>query len=124
MDTQSFEYFCLLSRDLKGTLSERMIRRYASVPEEDKEAATTNFRSNIFARKQSHSGGDKSKHFKQLSKGLSKEEIETNKKRIASVADLMTVFADENDLSSDQDELIEELQNIGYIITSKGSGNK
>ena len=36
------------------------------------------------------------------------------------MADLMSVFIDDEDkASSDQDEMIEELQDIGYIITPK-----
>ena len=45
--------------------------------------------------------------------------IEINKERLARLADLMSVFADEDNWTSDQDELIEELQEIGFLKSLK-----
>ena len=42
-----------------------------------------------------------------------------NESRIAALADLMSVFVDENECSSDQDDMMNELQEIGYIVTPK-----
>ena len=103
-----------------------MVRHYSSESEDDIEETRSNIRvSNIFGRRRSSSCGNKSIRFKNLSKHLSAEETEINKERLAAVGDPMSVFYDdEDDVSSDQDDLIEELQNIGYIITPKSISSK
>ena len=54
------------------------------------------------------------------SRRLSVEEGKINKEKLAVLGDLMSVFYDdEENATSDQDDLIEELQDIGYFITSK-----
>ena len=47
-----------------------------------------------------------------------------NQSRIAALADLMTVFVDEDECSSDQDEMMNELQQIGYIVTPESLDNE
>ena len=112
---------CFFYSTPKGSLPERMVRRYSTVSVEDAEETKANTRiSNIFRRRRSSSSSNKSSQFKQLARQLSEEEREINKERLAAVGDLMSVFVDEGeDISSDQDDLIEELQDIGYIITPK-----
>ena len=102
------------------------MRHYSLESEDDIEETRSNIRvSNIFGRRRFSSGSNKSNRFKILSKHLSAEETEINKERLAAVGDLMSVFyEDEDDASSDQDDLIEELQDIGYIITPKGISTK
>ena len=112
--------FCLFSRNPKGSLSERLISRYASVSEDDLEASATNTVFRPLVQNRSGTRRNKSNHFNQLAKGLSEEELEAYKQRLTDVADLMSVFVDdEDDASSDQDDLIKELQDIGYIATPK-----
>ena len=43
------------------------------------------------------------------------EAIEHNKERLLSLADLMSVFAEDEKISTNQDDMIEDLQKIGYL---------
>ena len=52
---------------------------------------------------------------------LSADEVETNKERLVAIADLMSVFADEDNFTSDQDELMNELQDIGFLIAPRNA---
>ena len=111
--------FCF--RIPKEPLPERMVRRYSSVSVgETGETRSNSWVASMFGRRRSSSSSHKSIKIKTLSKQLSIEEAEINKERLAAVGDLMTAFYDdEDDVSSDQDDLIEELQDIGYLITPK-----
>ena len=64
------------------------------------------------------------------------EAIEHNKERLLSLADLMSVFAEDEKISTNQDDMIEDLQKIGYLkpldrlpaksmdaVRKKGSGD-
>ena len=42
-----------------------------------------------------------------------------NESKIAALANLMSVFVDENECSSDQDDMMNELQEIGYFVSPK-----
>ena len=72
--------------------------------------------------RRSSSVDDNSKRFIELSKRLSQEELETNRKRLGSLGEFLDLFAEVEDCgSSDQDSLIEDLQDIGYILTPKAT---
>ena len=43
------------------------------------------------------------------------EAIEHNKERLLSLADLMSVFAEDEKISTNQDDMIEDLQKIGFL---------
>ena len=81
----------------------------------------TNIRAfNAFGKRRSSSRRKKSIRIKTRSRRLSTEEGEINKGKLAALGDLMSAFYDdEEDATSDQDDLIEELQDIDYFITSK-----
>ena len=118
--------FCF--RRPRLSLPERMVRRYSTASENDEEEPRSRSNSqifNIFGRRRSSSGNNKPNRFKQLARHLSVEEAETYKEKLAAVGDLMSVFYDDEDeVSSDQDDLIEELHDIGYFITPKDMDSK
>lgn len=108
----------VVSQNIPSSVQERMVRRYSSAliasPWKKKNVSKAKYDMNaatVNADETTLSGG------KSCSKGLTDDEI--NKKRLAELADLMTVFADEEGWTSDQDDLIDELQDIGYIIAPK-----
>ena len=53
------------------------------------------------------------------SKGSMASTIGLNESKIAALANLMSVFVDENECSSDQDDMMNELQEIGYFVSPK-----
>ena len=115
-------YFCY--RTPKESLSIRMVRHYASeIADNSAETRSNIFVPIIFGRRRSSSATQT--EFKQRSRCLTAMEAEINMKRLEAVGDLISVFYDdEDDISSDQDDLIEELQDIGYFITPKGVNAK
>ena len=102
-------------------LSERLVRRYSSVSEDETEETRSNIRVfNIFRRRQSSASSDRSERFRKLSRQLSEEEAEINRERLAAIGDFLSMFKDDDEeYSSDQDDLVEDLQNVGYLITPK-----
>ena len=93
--------------------------------EEDTEEPQSNsWLPSVFRRRRSSASSTKStksSRLQSISRQLSTEEKEINKENLSSLGDLMSVFYDkEEDASSDQDSLIEELHDIGYLITPKG----
>ena len=95
-----------------------MVRHYASeIIDNSAETRSNILVPIIFGRRRSSSTQTE---FIQRSRCLTAMEAEINIKRLEAVGDLISVFYDkEDDISSDQDDLIEELQNIGYFITPK-----
>ena len=100
-------------------LSERLIRRYSSVSEDDTGETRSNIRAfNIFGRRRSSASSDRSERVRKLSRQLSEEEAEINRERLAAIGDFLSMFKDDDEeYSSDQDDLVEDLQNVGYLIT-------
>ena len=98
-----------------------MVRRYSSASEADTETFGSNIRGfNRFGRRRSSSVSVKSVRIRRISRQLSVDEAEINEERLARLGNLMSAFYDDpDDVSSDQDSLIEELHDIGYLITPK-----
>lgn len=92
---------------------------------EETRSRSNSFVSSIFGRRRLSSVNNKPNRFKLLARHLSAEESEINKERLAALGVLMSAFYDdEDDASSDQDDLIDELQDIGYFITPKDVDSK
>ena len=73
---------------------------------------------NIFGRRRSSASSDRSERVRKLSRQLSEEEAEINRERLAAIGDFLSMFKDDDEeYSSDQDDLVDDLQNIGYLIT-------
>ena len=98
-----------------GSLRSRLMTRYASLvsvgdePENKTEIHNTN----------ELQDGKSLEHSDSKGSVASASVASINKAKMAALADLMTVFKDENECSSDQDDMIDELQEIGYFIGPK-----
>ena len=115
------KYNLMCFRVRKQPLRDRMVRRYSEVLAEDTDEAKSNSGlSSISRRRQSSASSTKSARLQAITRKLSEEEAEYNKERLAVLGDLMSVFYDEeDDFSSDQDDFLEELHDVGYLITPK-----
>ena len=102
-------------------LSERLVCRYSSLSEDDTVESRSNTRMfNFFGRRRSSASSDRSTRIRKRSRQLSEEEEKINRKRLAAIGNFLSLFNDdEEEISSDQDDLVEDLQNIGYLITPK-----
>ena len=111
-----------------------MVRRYSlALDGEIEESRSTTRMINSRGKLQPYSESELSSEnerptlarIKARSRRLSVEEGEMNQQKLAKLGTFMSVFYDdEGDANSDQDSLIEELQDIGYFYTSEESGTK